>query len=921
MATIQQLKDQIDLHDLADKLGIKRGKGNKANYYADAKDKAPSLAVYQNGTKWKDFRDNDTGGSCVDLVMFAEGVEAAEAINRLHELYGLEKERPASSQDAQPNRQKSTIEYIADKCKGNEDKIMQYLMGRGISEAAITHAIKKGMLGFNTYTGSKAQPGEFGYGGPAVAFMVKDLNTSQIKAVDMRYLDAALNGDVKTQTQGDKYGHVWTSDIQKLKKAKAVYIVESPINALSVDSCEIPYSASFALRGTGNVDNIDIRFLIGKKVIICLDNDKQTVQGKYPGQQASWALHARLSALNIACHLVDQTTWDDSEYNDVNDIIQNVDTHGLKVALSHLQSWCIPGVCVADDYQGPAQVWLPAHDFTQYWRFRVKEDFTTYIKKRDMDDDGNESLEFMDLCGFRVAGISRITVAGAVATMTGEEDTSPRTQFAVSVQTPRHGNKLIRRVFEDERLHNVDQWRKFGPVYSQNSFLRMLNILERAAHIGAREAVNFVGLAWKQGKPTVNEGPDCYFTDPDKQCPYHNLSFPSGSRADARKVIHAYQATFKNNAAMHMLMWALGGHLKAFLGFWPHLILQADKGSGKSVLTGRLARTIAFTMFSGQSLQTEYRLLTSISGTSHPVGWEELSARSQQIIDKAVSLLQECYGITTTRRGGDMTEYLIAAPVLLAGEDVPVKSLTGKVVRTNLSQRKGELLPEDLPRFPVLEWIQFLAEQSRADILDLHKRAMDHCHKHCRAEGKDEGAARMVHNYASLLVGWRLLCSFAEIPKNTGDFESDLIVEMNSHISETSGDREPWVWIMETLFSEISSHRFNYPFKFVNYRRNGEPTECLLVRATHIMQHFKHSPHLKDTYNSLPVKSDRVLKRQLTQADVIHKERVDTTIAKKRESHMLALSIDALEGYGLHVSRPEDLDELTETIESGHADA
>jgi len=249
------------------------------------------------------------------------------------------------------------------------------------------------------------------------------------------------------------------------------------------------------------------------------------------------------------------------------------------------------------------------------------------------------------------------------------------------VQTPRHGNKLIRRVFEDERLHNVDQWKRFGPVYNPNGFLRMVNIMERGAHLGARDAVNFVGLAWQNGKPIVNEGPDCYFTDPEKQCPYHNLSFPSGDVSDARKVVDAYQSTFASNAALQLLVWSLGGHLKAFLGFWPHLVMQADKGSGKSTLIKQLERTISFTMFSGQSLQTEFRLLTSVSHTSHPVGWEEVSARSQQVIDKMVSLLQESYQHTVTRRGSDMTEYMVAAPVLLAGGDVPVKSLTGKLVR------------------------------------------------------------------------------------------------------------------------------------------------------------------------------------------------------------------------------------------------
>ena len=45
---------------------------------------------------------------------------------------------------------------------------------------------------------------------------------------------------------------------------------------------------------------------------------------------------------------------------------------------------------------------------------------------------------------------------------------------------------------------------------------------------------------------------------------------------------------------------------------------------------------------------------------------------------------------------------VLCAPVLLAGEDVPVNSLIGKIVRASIThERKGPELPLDLPRFPV----------------------------------------------------------------------------------------------------------------------------------------------------------------------------------------------------------------------------
>ena len=59
----------------------------------------------------------------------------------------------------------------------------------------------------------------------------------------------------------------------------------------------------------------------------------------------------------------------------------------------------------------------------------------------------------------------------------------------------------------------------------------------------ARKAANFVGLCWKEGRLQVNEGPDCYFQEPEKQCPYHNLTFPTGTPDQGRKVIEAFQTS------------------------------------------------------------------------------------------------------------------------------------------------------------------------------------------------------------------------------------------------------------------------------------------------------------------------------------------------------------------------------------------
>jgi hypothetical protein len=921
MASIDELKQRIDLHDLADRLGMKRGRGgDRALYHSPQhEDKSPSLSIFVNhpkhGTGWRDH-SADTGGSCVDLVMYARGGSVADAVRYLHDAYGIPTTAPAAAGE---RREKSMIDYIADKCLAEREGARAYLAGRGISAAAIDAAIAARSLGFNTWTSSKVAAGEVGHAGPAAAFVVRSPHDGRVVAVDMRYLDPAINGGVKTQTQGDKAGFGWTADPRRLAKAKRVYVVESAINALSIDSCALPGAAALALRGLANVGDIDFTFLRGRQVVICLDNDEpfgdgHPRAGHRPGPEAAWALYERLTSLNISAVLVDQAEWladlGDGEakakpINDVNDYLQVRGADQLGRALDQLEPWLIAGLAGDATRRGRPRIFLPSHDFAQYWRFRVRPDFTSYITKMDRNEEsGVETPVMTDLCGFRIAGISRVSVASATATMTGDDDQAPTVYFAVSVQAPRHGPQLIRRVMLDDQLHNVDQWGKFGPIWAPAPFKRMVNILERGADLGARQAANFVGLAWRDGRLIVNEGPDCYFTEADKQCPYHNLTFPSGPIGDARRVITAYQATFKQNAATIPLVWALGGHLKALLGFWPHMTVQANKGAGKSTLIKRLERSLAFTMFSGQSLQTEFRLLTSISHTSHPVGWEELSARRQDVIDKAVGLLQENYQYTVTRRGTDMTEYLLCAPVMLAGEDVPVRSLLGKLVRTTLTGKRGPLLPDDLPRFPVRQWLEFLAGLDKRSVLDNYGKLRDKALANCRASGEDDGAKRMAGNYAALALAWRLLCEFAGMDPTEGDFPRDLVAEMNTHVAETSADREPWVWIMETAMSEMDCGNYKHPFTFDTV--DGE--FCLLINTGHVMDHLAHTSALRDKWNGLPVKSDRVFKAQLKHAGVVVGDKeVERRVYTRRVRYLTPISVDRLASYGLHVSIREDL--------------
>ncbi|AWL12787.1 hypothetical protein HMF8227_02335 [Saliniradius amylolyticus] len=917
MASANDLKQRIDLHDLATRLGMERPDPSGNYRSPHRKDQNPSLSIWTGNDgmmRWKDHA-GDAGGSCIDLVMYVEGLnDSGQALSRLHEIYGIEPDRPEAP------KEKTQIEWVADQVLANPGPAKDYLVNeRKLSAEVVDYLIARKAVGHNDWRSTQKQAGEQGHGGPAVSFIARCLHTNRVVGIDNRYFDKELNGGLKTKSQGEKMGHPWVPDLNALKRAKTVYVVESAINAASIISAfdpkatgKVPVTA-VALRGLA-VDTMDFRFLQNKFVVVCMDNDPPVengpMKGRRPGPEAGWEIYEALSALNIPCLFVDHAKWPEG-VNDVNDLLQQLGPATTMNKLRCYENWLIQGFPGSAPAKGchathaRRRVTLPDHDFAVYWQYRVRPDFSSFVKLGE-DEEGNEKKTFHDLAGFRIAALSRVTITSATAALTGESDSQPNTVFAASVQVPRHPGKLIRRVMQDEQLHNIDQWKRFGPIFRPAQFARMLNILERTTHMGGRDALNFVGIAWKQGKPVLNEGPDCYFSEPDKQCPYHNLSFPSGPVHQAKPVIEAYAKTMQGNSALTLLVWALGAHLKTFIGKWPHMVLQADKGTGKSTLIKRLERSIAFTMFSGQSLKSEFRLLTSISHTTHPVGWEELSAQGKRIIDLAVAQLQESYNYTVTRRGSDMLEYVLIAPVLLAGEDVPVDSLLGKVVRADLNKGKGALIPESLPRFPVKEWLQFITRYSREQVSTLYHECIEYMEKYSMAAAHDNGATRMRDNYACLLMAWRLLSEFADVPSNYNGFHNDLIQDMNSHIKETDSDREPWIWIMELILGELDAGHYRHPSHFDTV----EETFCLLIRPSHIMQHIGQSPALKHIYDGLPVKSARVLKKQLLKAGVVVKDGVEKTINGRRISNMLALSIEELQQFGLAPSVPDGPDKI-----------
>lgn len=909
---LNHLKSDIDIHQVAEQLGLQRD-GSRGNYRApNREDKHHSLSLHkqgQYGQGWKDHATGD-GGSTIDLVLYAGAADSfMDAAKLLGDWFGLP--MPVTPQ-GKP-RQLTKIEFIAQKCRQQPEAANDYLISRGISTAVIEAAVKRRTIGYNDWTSPKLPAGQPGYGGPAAAFMVYSGN-GECVAVDFRYFDADLNGGVKTQCQGEKDGFYWTSDPRRLAAARSVYIVESPINALSIETAlaHYPGFACLAIRGVTNTRTIDWAFLRGKKAIIALDHaDKyQEASGKRPGMAAAYELYDALTAADISARMVDMLDWEEGE--DINDVLQAYGKDELQCRLKKLDQWLICGMPSVNGNnmekgKGRRRVFLPSQDWNIYWRYRVMDDFMQYVDefKDHYNDDTGEterSETLGDLCSFRLASLSRLSIQSHLSTINGTKDSQPETVYGISAQTPRGGVKLQREVINGDKIYNLDWWKsKFGMIWKPAQFTRMLTIMERSADLAAKDVVNFVGLAWRDGKLAALEGQDCFFVEPQKQCLYYNMSFPRGSNQDAQRVVQAYQATFKQNAAAIALVWALGCHLKAVLGFYPHFQMQAEKGSGKSKLLESLQGTLAFQVLSGQMLKTDHRRRASVSYTSHPVGWDEYSKLPKGVLTDIDGLLQSTYRFEFTRVGAALTPYLMCSPVLLAGEEVDVASLQSKICRSTLSVKKqGDIIDRDLPQFPVWQWLQYLSHVEPARIRDLHGQYLTWCQSNSRSGDGDATAKRIMENYAAIATAWAFLADFAGFPVEQGGFLDDLMVEMNQHLSDTDGTRLPWVWIMEIFLSELEAKRFDHPFCWD--RINGK--WALLTRPNYIMDHISSSNHLRDKFNALPIKTGRIFKQQLMASGVVipGHEDVERMIGGRRTAHLTAISLDALEKLGLYAT-------------------
>ena len=112
-AWFDELKRSIDLHDVAERLDLRRS-GAKGNYHSPHHiDKSPSLSIYDNGRSWKDW-STETGGSCIDLVIHClPDIDGPmDAAKLLGDWYGMP--MPSTEPRGLPAKKSTCLLYTSD---------------------------------------------------------------------------------------------------------------------------------------------------------------------------------------------------------------------------------------------------------------------------------------------------------------------------------------------------------------------------------------------------------------------------------------------------------------------------------------------------------------------------------------------------------------------------------------------------------------------------------------------------------------------------------------------------------------------------------------------------------------------------------------------------------------------------------------
>ena len=256
----EKVKSAINIAEVVTNFGVQLNSSDKA-LCPFHKEKTPSFSIKREDNTFKCFGCGISGDS-IDFTAKFNDVDLLEAAKILADIYHID------IADKALKLQKINIKNYIEKCKLNINKT-DYFLKRGLLE----EIIKQFSLGYDENKKSVVMP-----------------YNSKLNYYQTRNIDTKAFFKPKTEDAGTE--PIFLEGMLYNIKKEVVFVVESPICALSIIQCG---SCAIAICGTSGGNKL-IKLLKIKPskniLIVCLDNDE-------PGQKASLELGAQLAEIKI----------------------------------------------------------------------------------------------------------------------------------------------------------------------------------------------------------------------------------------------------------------------------------------------------------------------------------------------------------------------------------------------------------------------------------------------------------------------------------------------------------------------------------------------------------------------------------------------------------------------------------------------
>ena len=770
-----QLAQNIDLPDLANRLGMQRP-GDKGNYCAPWRDDGkPSLSIYRrNGRQaWKDHGTGE-GGDAIDLVRQVKGLDASEAMRFLHQEYGFPFDPSNQAQPSGSTANESQPQYLWRQARSHPAlaRATEYLtQTRRLPQEAVTRWQGKA-FGFTDWTPKDGDPAGFG---PAIVFPVTD-QAGTVQAINQRYL---ADGHIpKMRVMGEAREGFFCPDPAILRQP-VIWLTESPIDALTLTAAGCP---AVAFLSASQAESFPLSWLNAERQRLMILADADPAGGKAGGILYHRALLARITA-----QMVD---W--SGHKDPNDALQaGTDLKEIKTMASNAITAPFPA----------GSPFLPKLEYGRMLGYACGLDTVDAVKSRQAD--GEETMD--PVAGFRPYRIDSIKIHDSTTALGYGDGGRPVKRLLISYRRPEDA-ELQQKVVDIADFGKPAIMQQLGHVHDPRKLAYLLQTLSRDQR-QTLESVGVVGLVQVGQQVKIIDASNSYLSA--EECVYSQLRIPSAPPETARPILEGMAGMLKDDLALIWLGWHLGALMKVFLGFWPHLSVSGHAGSGKTFIAGAIQTLTRCELREPTVLDTGYRRMKAVGNHIYPVIFDEISRAGKDPLDKFVDLLNTAYR-DGLRPHGPKETFLIAAPVCMAGQDNPITdaAINSKLIAFEIDGMKiesGKFEPE--ASFPVREWGEWLAarwdKKKAAQRLRVYRDGLA-----AKLDSKpgDTNISRFVENYAALQFALEELLDFAGYGEDEARNHRVFTVLpdlMNRHLRDSEVMRRESVAILDRLAREI----------------------------------------------------------------------------------------------------------------------